>query len=184
MFRSKECQGGNDYYQLVYSHEGDRVIMILWFLDSGGGTIRENICRDSVNWLLSTAKALETIHGRVPQMAFMHIPLWQYVGLHNDQCWGMNENGGVTPTDTDTGLYQAFQQIGMKWVVVGHNHGNDWCCHDKNSQMLCFGRHTGYGGYGSWARGSRIYQLDTATAMIRSWVRMEDGSIIHSTPQV
>jgi hypothetical protein len=46
-------------------------------------------------------------------MAFMHIPLWQYVGLYeslNDKgmCWGMNENGGVTPTETDTGLYQAF----------------------------------------------------------------------------
>lgn len=55
MFRSKQCKGGNDYYQLVYNQEGDKVVMVLWLLDSGGGTIEENICADSIAWLKGTA---------------------------------------------------------------------------------------------------------------------------------
>ena len=32
-------------------------------------------------------------------------------------------------------------------VFVGHDHGNDWCC-PHSGMMVCYGRHTGYGGYG------------------------------------
>jgi hypothetical protein len=72
--------------------------------------------------------------------------------------------------------------------------GNAWCC-ALNRLQLCFGRHTGYGGYGDWARGSRIVRLvrslptagapdGTAGAargpgavLVETWVRMEDGSV-------
>jgi len=44
---------------------------------------------------------------------------------------------------------------------------------------MCYGRHTGYGGYGDWARGGRQILLDQQLLEtdIWSWVRMEDGSI-------
>jgi hypothetical protein len=44
---------------------------------------------------------------------------------------------------------------------------------------MCYGRHTGYGGYGDWARGGRQILLDQRSLEtdMRSWVRMEDGSI-------
>lgn len=45
--------------------------------------------------------------------------------------------------------------------------------------FACFGRHTGYGGYGSWKRGSRqvlVYE-DTIEHEIKTWVRLEDRSI-------
>jgi hypothetical protein len=44
---------------------------------------------------------------------------------------------------------------------------------------MCYGRHTGYGGYGDWARGGRQILLDQRSLKsdMRSWVRMEDGSI-------
>ena len=43
-------------------------------------------------------------------------------------------------------------------MFVGHNHGLDWCCpHEK--LWLCFASHTGYGGYGHWARGARILEI-------------------------
>ena len=66
---------------------------------------------------------------------------------------------------------------------VGHNHGNDFCCHAGGGLHLCYGRHTGYGGYGTWDRGARVYELsiDLGTSgsfKWSSWVRMEDGSII------
>lgn len=44
---------------------------------------------------------------------------------------------------------------------------------------LCFGRHTGYGGYGTWMRGGRQILLDLATLgqVTETWVRLEDGSV-------
>lgn len=44
---------------------------------------------------------------------------------------------------------------------------------------MCYGRHTGYGGYGEWARGGRQILLDQQSLGddIRTWIRMEDGSI-------
>lgn len=47
------------------------------------------------------------------------------------------------------------------------------------SVHLCFGRHTGYGGYGNWMRGSRQIllnekHLETKT---ETWIRLEDGSV-------
>ena len=43
---------------------------------------------------------------------------------------------------------------------------------------LCFGRHTGYGGYGNWMRGGRQILLNLATLgkSTETWMRLEDGS--------
>lgn len=47
----------------------------------------------------------------------------------------------------------------------GHDHGDDWCFRwdsrlpgmtlTGNGLDMCFGRHSGYGGYGTWTRASR-----------------------------
>jgi hypothetical protein len=44
---------------------------------------------------------------------------------------------------------------------------------------MCYGRHSGYGGYGDWARGGRQILLDRQLLGddLRTWVRLEDGSI-------
>jgi hypothetical protein len=44
---------------------------------------------------------------------------------------------------------------------------------------MCYGRHTGYGGYGDWARGGRQILLDRQLlgGDVRTWVRLEDGSV-------
>lgn len=48
-----------------------------------------------------------------------------------------------------------------------------------NGIFLCFGRHTGYGGYGRWTRGSRQIRLNerTLALQIDTWNRLEDGSV-------
>ena len=48
-----------------------------------------------------------------------------------------------------------------------------------NGPNLCFGRHSGYGGYGSWTRGSRqilINESDLGKS-IETWTRLEDGTV-------
>lgn len=58
-----------------------------------------------------------------------------------------------------------------------------------STPFICFCKHSGYGGYGTWNRGARVVQLsfssnntssdNAATKMaVESWVRMENGSII------
>lgn len=69
-----------------------------------------------------------------------------------------------------------FSLVLWQAVFVGHNHGLDWCC-PYEKLWLCFARHTGYGGYGNWDRGARIVEITQQPFSIKSWIRMEDGSV-------
>ena len=78
---------------------------------------------------------------------------------------------------------------GLMATFSGHDHGDDWCFKwnttlpginfSGNGLHMCFGRHSGYGGYGSWTRGSRQIFLTKQTLgkSVGSWIRLEDGSI-------
>ncbi|KAI5256301.1 Metallo-dependent phosphatase [Aureobasidium subglaciale] len=76
---------------------------------------------------------------------------------------------------------------GLKAVFSGHDHGDDWCFRwtsklkgmnlTGNGIDLCFDRRSGYGGYGSWTRGSRQVVLQKDKEEVETWVRMEDGSV-------
>ena len=48
-----------------------------------------------------------------------------------------------------------------------------------NGINFCFGRHSGYGGYGTWTRGSRQILLSEQTLgqSLETWIRLEDGTI-------
>jgi hypothetical protein len=48
-----------------------------------------------------------------------------------------------------------------------------------NGLIFCFGRHTGYGGYGRWTRGSRQLFLDEKRidTSLETWIRLEDGNM-------
>jgi hypothetical protein len=82
-----------------------------------------------------------------------------------------------------------LETAGMMALFSGHDHGNDWCYKwDRklprmnltgNGLDLCFGRHSGYGGYGNWTRGSRQILLDESTLGmdIETWIRLENGTI-------
>lgn len=79
---------------------------------------------------------------------------------------------------------------GLIAVFSGHDHGNDWCFKWDarlgdmtlvgNGLNLCFSRHTGYGGYGTWTRGSRqiLVRLDALGDGTETWSRFEDGSVV------
>lgn len=44
---------------------------------------------------------------------------------------------------------------------------------------VCYGRHTGYGGYGDLARGGRqiLLRRETVAKEAVTWIRLEDGSV-------
>lgn len=92
----------------------------------------------------------------------------------------------------DTPLMQALVSIpGIMGVFYGHDHGNSWCYKwdtlvegmtvKGNGINLCYGQHTGYGGYGDWIRGGR--QIVVSEAKLKDFVvdthiRLETGDIV------
>ncbi|KAL7803922.1 Metallo-dependent phosphatase-like protein [Trichoderma afarasin] len=94
-----------------------------------------------------------------------------------------------------TGQDKAFMKAlldteNLMGVFSGHDHGDDWCFKwnkdlkfldlTGNGLVFCFGRHTGYGGYGSWTRGSRQVLVDIKDLgkSTKTWTRLEDGTAV------
>jgi len=206
--------GVSNYYLKVYSSENaekkDKPSAVLWFLDTGGGSFAEELQPDQIEWLRSTSAELRRLHGHLPGLLYMHIPSSDYTHVdpkHTKSCFGLSDDF-VTPTVADQNLFAAVTAAHIDWVFVGHNHGNDWCCPvrvaeaggDRHEQgwnaHLCYGRHSGYGGYSTpsmYLRGARVVEVDLAMAKgflskqaggqgISSWVRLEDGSEFGASP--
>lgn len=167
-----------------------------------------NVDDSVVQWFTSTNSALQQRYNRtIPSLAFVHIPVhasfsFQQEGIDAHKEPGINDDNplahqGITCVDnvcTYTGQDIPFMSAlantpGMMAMFSGHDHGNDWCFRwdsrlpdmniTGNGMALCFGRHSGYGGYGSWTRGSRQIFLDENTLgkSVETWIRLEDESI-------
>jgi len=152
----------------------------LYFLDSGGGSYPEVISASQARWFQQTS-AQTNPGARIPEIVFWHIPSQAYSEIApssgspiNQPCVGSINLEEVAPQEAEWGIMDILtNRTSVKAVIVGHNHGLDWCCPYK-SLWLCFARHTGYGGYGSWPRGARILELVEEPFALNSWIRMED----------
>ncbi|OAA65537.1 Metallophosphoesterase domain protein [Niveomyces insectorum RCEF 264] len=97
----------------------------------------------------------------------------------------------------------AGNGTGVLALFSGHDHGDTWCqTWDERAAVVpgvtgtgvhvCFGQHTGYGGYGTWTRGGRqvrITEQDLAEANphggglrrradVETWIRLETGAVV------
>ena len=159
-------------------NDDDDVAVQLFFLDSGGGSLVEQLEQNQIYWLEQTHR--QDIPGAV---VFQHIPTTDFAFVmknggdnrnHKVGCRGLHDDP-VNSLAHDPGIVSALQRAqNIPFLAVGHNHGNDYCCptatnsSEGSSQTsyntqhlhLCYGRHSGYGGYGKWDRGARIYELD------------------------
>lgn len=168
------CVGTEDDYQV-----GARIVI----LDSGGGSLPERIDESQIAWFQERAQD----YADVPIVAFQHIPTsLRDFAYDASTCQGMQEDGIAPLENNGTGLMDALTEAGVHFLAVGHNHGNDYCCPYNNTLHVCFGRHSGYGGYGGWDRGARVYRLeltveeDEHNFAWSSYVRLESGDIVNS----
>ena len=182
-FGPSNIHGLTNYYLFVYSDEQAEIpSWVLYFLDSGGGTYPELVYPDQLQWFVQTAADITKSFGSIPALAFFHIPSTGYEGMyHKSVCVGMNDDGVSPQTQPNALLSMLYDHGRVMLVSVGHDHGNDWCCPSKAGPTICYGRHTGYGGYGKWSRGSRIVVLTRGSMVIETHVRMENGSSIEGT---
>ncbi|MCO5560350.1 hypothetical protein L7F22_013963 [Adiantum nelumboides] len=161
-------------------------LLVLYFLDSGGGSYPELISARQASWFHRLASELNPDQ-RVPELAFWHIPTQHYAGIGpapgtpiQFPCVGSINLETVAPQLLELGFMELLsKRKSMKAAFVGHNHGLDWCCptESEGTMYLCFARHTGYGGYGTWARGARIIEVTEDPFCISSYIHLEDGSI-------
>ena len=91
----------------------------------------------------------------------------------------------------DLPFMEAIASRPMIALFSGHDHGDTWCYKWDNQVLhmsvrgkginLCFGQHSGYGGYGSWTRGSRQVLITEGLLQhheIETWIRLETGKIV------
>ncbi|OAG01204.1 Metallo-dependent phosphatase [Paraphaeosphaeria sporulosa] len=163
---------------------------------------------DVVDWFKRTRKQLENEHGGkpVPSLVFAHIPIlitdkYAQAGLISaNKMPGIQWHEELGVQDDNKGI--VFMQglvdtPGLLGVFSGHDHKTDWCMKwtetpkpipagwpsdtQDGGLNICFGRHTGYGGYSEVMRGGRhIVIFEDALGgdnAIETWNRLEDGEI-------
>ncbi|KAG8970588.1 hypothetical protein FRC05_000524 [Tulasnella sp. 425] len=177
-----------------------------WALDSNNEIISlPDWIDDSVaKWLVDETAAMNKAWGPPENraaLAFVHVPFHvmeslqptrdpvKEPGLDEDKL----EEGSTQSTvntqrwgnDRDEPFWTALTSNvrNLHAVVSGHDHGNEWCSRDPaTKQVLCFNKHTGYGGISKpgWGHGVRTFdfKLSTLTTSVQTWVTMENGTKI------
>lgn len=113
---------------------------------------------EQVNWFKD-----EVSNDSVNSLAFMHMPLMQFLKYEGDD---IREK--MWPQGEDTGFFEAIIATNKKTmgVFVGHDHNNEFSFYYEGV-LLAYGRSSGYNAYGTYEKGSRIiivnslYQLET-----------------------
>ena len=163
-------------------------------------------------WFLATQKSQEKRWGKeLPSLAFVHIPPSAFLTFQENVLPNVGDESGHFPgLNDDVPLDQQgdgwqdvpFMQAladteGMHSVYSGHDHGDAWCGNwpeggnntaSVSKPHVCFCKHTGYGGYGTWNRGSRNLKLSfngsySAASKqermeVETWIRMENGDVV------
>lgn len=156
----------------------DNSILNLYLLDTKlnrtDGIVEKNnnydyLSNDQVNWYKRLVK-----DDTVNSLAFMHIPLRQY--LEYDKKEGMDEP--VHAQAVDTGFYDAmtnpeegnYKTLG---VFSGHDHLNNFSFrlnNDSREPLLAYGLTSGYNAYGKGSKGARIINYNNTTELIDSYL--------------
>lgn len=160
---------------------------VLYMFDSGSYAPRDIggaawIKQDQIKWYIHASTQLEeqNIGGKIPSLAFFHIPLPEFNELWDfHTCFGNNYEGVGSPK-INSGLFHAFLERGdVKGIFVGHDHVNDYWG-DLYGIRLCYGRATGFNTYGKdgFARGARVVRMFEDNQYFETWLRLEGGTII------
>ena len=131
-------------------------------------------------------------------------------GWHPNYQPGINDDGiaqqaqGWCPDGTQDGtcsyggqdipfMHALTTTPGVMALFSGHDHGDTWCFKwdsllpgmtvAGNGINMCFGQHSGYGGYGNWIRGARQVLVSEAVLQdkryeVDSWIRLESGDSV------
>jgi hypothetical protein len=172
---------GNYVLRVAGSRGRSRTVAHLYFLDSHayapeGAGIYAWITHDQVAWYRRTSARRNAGRAEpLPALAFFHIPLPEYT-----TAWELGRRRGsrheqVCGPAVNSGLFAALNERGdVLGVFVGHDHVNDFEA-ELLGIRLCYGRATGYNGYGrrGFPRGARVIELVEEERRFDTWLRLD-----------
>ena len=167
---------------------GERPLLTIYHLDTGGGGARQDVSSNQVAWLsgaLASRRAALQPSGPVPPvLVYGHIPLRAHAeAWERGDCFGGRADDVDPPTDGDgdAALFDAIRAAPeVVAVFAGHDHCNDFCCRLDGTQ-LCYGRHSSPGGYVCDGYDPGIRLVDTSVWeggwRIETRVRLLNGTV-------
>ena len=176
--------GHGNYVLPVYRRDGTSIGALIWCFDSGAYSTKPSgfgwVTASQVAWFKAESDLLVGSDGATTTgLAFFHIPLQQYpVEWLGRVCTGYRYKK-TRVQEKDEGLYAAFQERSrVAACFVGHDHTNDYEG-TLSGVDLCYGRYTGFGGYGvsGYQRGARVIKLAEGVRGYTSYIRQADGTL-------
>lgn len=176
-----DISGAGNYVLTVASSNAESLAATFYFIDTHEYSKNPKFAR-TYDWIHEDQLSFFDSHQKkLPlAMAFIHIPLPEYRNV-GQGIIGQNPEG-VTAPHHNSGARDKFAQWGVQVATCGHDHANDYCLKDSNSDTgdvwLCYGGGAGeggYGGYNGYVRRLRLYELDETKGSIRTWKRREDS---------
>ncbi|KAL9053379.1 MAG: hypothetical protein Q9162_004820 [Coniocarpon cinnabarinum] len=187
---------GNYVVEVLASGTSHHSALSLYFLDTHAYSPDEqhfkgyDWLKDSqIKWFKETSQANKRKHKQYTKihldMAFIHIPLPEYRDEDSLQVGEWREP--PTAPGFNSGFKDVLVEEDVKVVSCGHDHVNDYCALPKAAVegteaglWMCYGGGAGfggYGGYGGYHRRVRLFEVDTNTAKITTWKRLEYGDL-------
>lgn len=122
-------------------------------------------------------------------------------GMNNDPGLPQQGNGWCSNGTLDAWCAYGEQDVpfmealvtlpGIMGLFYGHDHGNSWCYKwdtqlegmsmKGNGIHLCYGQHSGYGGYTDYVRGAReilVTQDKLKDLVVDTYIRLETGDVV------
>ncbi|XP_034596511.1 probable inactive purple acid phosphatase 16 isoform X2 [Setaria viridis] len=158
--------GVSNYVLQVLSHTHGDPALLMYFLDSGGGSYTEVISSAQVKWFQSQSQFLNP-NGRIPELIFWHIPSTAYVKVAPEAkteirkpCVGSINKEDVAPQAAEWGMMDALAKRPSVKVEV-------LAAYQVRISLSCFDRQSLLGTTTGWTGAARMRKC---------------GFVLHGTP--
>jgi hypothetical protein len=194
---------GNFYLQVLAPIPSQLLLSTLYFLDSHSQIPSKShnpdykpIEQSQIDWFVNASQTERSAREKNDNdnrfhlsLAYLHIPLPEFGDCHLSIRNGHRREPTESPS-FNSHFYDALVKGGVSALGCGHDHVNDFCGllphqtqqeGDKPPQpgpWLCYGGGSGFGGYCSYGknrfhRRTRVWELDTSTGSLKTWMRVE-----------
>ena len=170
-----EDVNGVSNYRVIIKLKATGQSLPLFFMDSGGGMTEIAIHSNQLQWLSTFEQNTEQA---TTALAFIHVAPVQYHSMFfNHKCQGSIPKESVNTCPGSERLLNTLYTRGVRALFVGHDHGNEWCC-SKDNMLLCYGKHSGFGGYdfNETVRGVRIIDVNASSGAISTYISFWDST--------
>ena len=186
---AKEMHGASNDVITINSSDG-RKQWALYLFDTGNKAQEfpelksyDYIHADQLDWYRQISQNLkkENQGTPLPSLAFMHIPITEYLDGLSDSRRQIRGNLGENPCSPviNSGAFVAMREQGdIKAVVCGHDHDDDYVMKWRGLYMM-YGRYSGGDTVYNNLKpnGARIFELTEGSPSFKTWIRLKGGRI-------